>query len=114
MAAGRPAFAGSGPVVGAAILQQQPPPLRAIRPDLTEAFEQIVLKALEKDRQLRYQSAADLRADLQRQKRSSEQNAVAGSAIAAPRRSKGALLAATGAALAVLIASGYWAFSRRA
>ena len=114
MATGRPAFAGSGAVVGAAILHQQPTPLRTIRPDLPEGFEQVVLKALEKDRQLRYQTAADVRADLQRQKRSTDQNAAAISAVAAPppRRSKRALLAGTAAALAAVIAAGYWAFSR--
>jgi hypothetical protein len=113
MATCRPAFAGSGAVVGAAILQQQPAPPRAIRPDLPEAFEQVVLKALEKDRQLRYQSAADVRADLQRQKRSSDQVAAAGAA-SPPRRSRIGLLAVTGAALAVVIGAGYWAFSRPA
>ncbi len=114
MATGRPAFAGSSAVVGAAILHQQPTPLRTIRPDLPEGFEQVVLKALEKDRQLRYQTAADIRADLQRQKRSTDQNAAAISAVAAPppRRSKRALLAGTAAALAAVIAAGYWAFSR--
>ena len=114
MATGRPAFAGSSAVVGAAILHQQPTPLRTIRPDLPEGFEQVVLKALEKDRQLRYQTAADVRADLQRQKRSTDQNAAAISGVAAPppRRSKRALLAGTAAALAAVIAAGYWAFSR--
>ena len=114
MATGRPAFAGSSAVVGAAILHQQPTPLRTIRPDLPEGFEQVVLKALEKDRQLRYQSAADVRADLQRQKRSTDQNAAAIAAVAAPppRRSKRALLTGTAAALAAVIAAGYWAFSR--
>ncbi len=114
MATGRPAFAGSSAVVGAAILHQQPTPPRTIRPDLPEGFEQVVLKALEKDRQLRYQSAADVRADLQRLKRSTDQNAAAISGVAAPppRRSKRALLAGTGAALAAVIVAGYWAFSR--
>ena len=114
MATGRPAFAGNSAVVGAAILHQQPKALRTIRPDLPEGFEQVVLKALEKDRHLRYQTAADVRADLQRQKRSSDQNAAAISGVASPppRRSKRALLAGTAAALAAVIAAGYWAFSR--
>ena len=60
MATGRPAFAGSRAVVGAAILHQPPTPLRTIRPEVPDGFEQVVLKALEKDRQLRYQTAADL------------------------------------------------------
>jgi hypothetical protein len=114
MATGRPAFAGNSAVVGAAILHQQPKALRTIRPDLPEGFEQVVLKALEKDRHLRYQTAADVRADLQRQKRSSDQNAVAISGVAAPppRRSKRALFVGTAAALAAVVAAGYWAFSR--
>jgi eukaryotic-like serine/threonine-protein kinase len=114
MAIGRPAFAGSGAVAAAAILHQQPAPLRTMRPDLPEGFEQIVLKALEKDRQLRYQSAADVRADLQRLKRSTDQHAAAISSVAAPprHRSKRGLLAGTAAALAAVIAAGYWAFSR--
>ena len=114
MATGRPAFAGSRAVVGAGILHQQPTPLKTIRPDLPEGFEQVVLKALEKDRQLRYQTAADLRADLQRQQRSTDQNAAAISGVAAPppRRSTRALWAGIAAALAAVIAAGYWAFSR--
>ena len=114
MATGRPAFAGSRAVVGAGILHQQPTPLRTIRPDVPEGFEQVVLKALEKDRQLRYQTAADLRADLQRLQRSTDQNAAAISGVAAPppRRSKRALWAGTAAALAAVIAAGYWALSR--
>ncbi len=114
MAIGRPAFAGSSAVVGAAILHQQPTPLRTIRPDLSEGFEQVVLKALEKDRQLRYQTAADVRADLQRQQRSTDERAAASSGVAAPPplRSKRALLSGTAAALAAVIAAGYWAFFR--
>ena len=113
MAAGRQAFAGSPAVVGAAILHQQPAPLRTLRPDLPDTFEQVVLKALEKDRQLRYQTAADIRADLQRQQRSTEQNFAALSAMASPspRRSKRALLAGSAAALAAVVVAGYWAFS---
>jgi serine/threonine protein kinase/tetratricopeptide (TPR) repeat protein len=116
MATGRPAFVGTSAVVGAAILHQQPTPLRISRPDLPESLEQVVLKALEKDRHLRYQSAADVRADLQRQMRSSDQNAAANSSVAArpqPRRSKRALLAASAVALSAgAVAIGYWAFTR--
>jgi serine/threonine protein kinase/tetratricopeptide (TPR) repeat protein len=116
MATGRPAFAGNSAVVGAAILHQQPTPPRAIRPDLPESVEQVVLKALEKDRHLRYQTAADIRADLQRQKRSNDQNPAASAAVAAPppHRSKRALLAVGAIALAAVIAAGSWAMSRPA
>ena len=113
MATGRPAFAGNSAVVGAAILHQQPMPLRTIRPHLPEGFEQVVMKALEKDRQLRYQTAADIRADLDRQQRSTDQKAATISVAApTPRRSKRALLTGSAAGLAAVIAAGYWAFSR--
>src|SRR5215203_33016 len=113
MATGVRAFAGTGAIVAAAILRQPTPLLRSIRPDLPEAFEQVVLKALEKDRELRYQTAADVRADLQRQQRTSDPNAAAIADVAAPpHRATGTLWAGTGAALVAVVAAGYWAWSR--
>jgi eukaryotic-like serine/threonine-protein kinase len=70
MATGTLAFRGeSSPVIFKAILDETPvSPLR-LNPELPAGFEPIVFKALEKDRNLRYQSAADLRSDLARLKR---------------------------------------------
>jgi eukaryotic-like serine/threonine-protein kinase len=59
-------------VVFNAILEREPIAPVRLNPDLPPRLEEIIRKALEKDRNLRYQHAADLRADLQRFKRDSE------------------------------------------
>ncbi len=72
MATGRPAFGGAtSAVISAAILHEPPVPPRQIRPALSARLEEIILKAVEKDRQLRYQHVSEIRADLQRAKRDS-------------------------------------------
>jgi hypothetical protein len=73
MATGRMAFSGNTTaVIHDAILNRAPTRLTQVNPTLPPELERIVNKALEKDRKLRYQSAADIRADLQRLKRDSE------------------------------------------
>ncbi len=70
IATGKMAFPGkTTAMVHKAILDETPPPPSEVVPTLPERLDQIVGKALEKDRDLRYQSAADLRADLSRLKR---------------------------------------------
>ena len=70
MATGQRAFTGStSAVVSAAILGQEPAAPRALRADLPARLEEAILKLLEKDRLVRCQSAAELRADLMRVKR---------------------------------------------
>jgi eukaryotic-like serine/threonine-protein kinase len=73
MATGRKAFGGnSAAVVHEAILNRAPTPLARVNPDSPPELERIVNKAVEKDRRLRYQSAAEIRTDLQRLKRDSD------------------------------------------
>src|SRR6201997_2377138 len=59
-------------VVANAILERALVPLVRLNPNLSPKLEEIINKALEKDRKLRYQSAADIRTDLQRLKRDTE------------------------------------------
>ena len=73
MATGRMAFPGkNAAVIHDAILNRAPTPLARVNPDFPPDLERIDNKALEKDRKLRYQSAAEIRTDLQRLKRDSE------------------------------------------
>jgi serine/threonine protein kinase len=70
MATGQRAFAGSTiPVLSAAILTEQPPAPSAVRRDLPSMIDGAIVRALEKDRASRYQSAAELRTVLSRIKR---------------------------------------------
>jgi serine/threonine protein kinase/Tfp pilus assembly protein PilF len=70
MATGHQAFAGStSAVIFNAILSQTPISPARLNPGIPEELERIINRALEKDRRLRYQSASELRAELQRLKR---------------------------------------------
>src|SRR5215470_3877768 len=73
MATGSLPFRGeSSGVIFQQILDRAPvPPLR-LNPDLPPDFERIINRALEKDRNLRYQHASDMRAELQRLKRDTD------------------------------------------
>jgi tetratricopeptide (TPR) repeat protein len=111
MATGRLAFAGAtDAVLAAAILHEQPPAPSTLGPELPARFDEIVLKALEKDRTLRYTQAADLRADLQRLKRDTDGTGTAGAGRATPAPvRRGVRLLTAGALLAIAaIGGGYW------
>ncbi|HSC46098.1 MAG TPA: protein kinase [Candidatus Acidoferrum sp.] len=69
----------SGVITDAILNKAFVSPLR-LNPDLPPKFEDIVSKALEKDRDLRYQSASDLRADLKRLRRDTDSGRISSSA----------------------------------
>ena len=73
MATGKMPFNGSSSgEICATILHQNPQPASQVNPQVPPQLEAIIHKALEKDRNLRYQHAADLRSDLQRLKRDTD------------------------------------------
>jgi serine/threonine protein kinase/Tol biopolymer transport system component len=73
MVTGKMPFDGSsaGAICGA-ILHQDPPPVSQVNPQASPQLEVIIHKALEKDRDVRYQIASEMRADLKRLKRDTE------------------------------------------
>jgi serine/threonine protein kinase/Tfp pilus assembly protein PilF len=118
MVTGRMAFDGSSPGdICGAILYQQPEPLLAAKRDALPGLDPVVGKALEKDRNLRYQHAADMRADLQRLKRDSDSGrhsaashnasaaAVSSAAKPAPQAKRPWMLVAGAATVVVLLAA---------
>src|SRR3954469_4758353 len=89
-----------------AILERAPVSPVRLNPDLPAKLEEIMNKALEKDRDLRYQHAADVRADLKRLKRETESGHSA-RFIEPPRKPKAKLaLGIAGAALMIAMGTG--------
>jgi serine/threonine protein kinase/Tol biopolymer transport system component len=78
MVTGRQAFGGNtSAAIFGALLHEAPKPPLSLRPDLPPKLEDVIHRLLEKDRDLRYQSAADARAELKRLKRETDSGRVA-------------------------------------
>src|SRR5579863_8221978 len=86
MATGQMAFTGSSNgVIFEAILNRAPVPASSLNPHLPQKLDELIAKALEKERDMRYQTAAELRGDLKRIKRGLESaKAAAGASGAVP------------------------------
>jgi len=90
MATGNLPFRGeSSGVIFNAILQVSPVPPIRLNPEVPPKLEEIIGKCLEKDRDLRYQHASDLRADLKRLKRDTDSGRYAGRAPAVADEASG-------------------------
>src|SRR5713226_578985 len=114
MSTGRLAFSGNTTgLVHDSILNRAPLPVSRVNPEAPPDLERIIGKALEKDRELRYQTASELRSDLKRLKRDTESAKVLSqsgrTAPSAAGRRKPASWAVVGAAvvLAILVSVVY-------
>jgi eukaryotic-like serine/threonine-protein kinase len=117
MATGKSAFSGNTTaVIFDAILHKTPVPMVRLNPELPVELERIVNKALEKDRRLRFHTAAELAVDLKRLKREIDSGrssaASYGNVVVAPKaasfsRSRGKIPAMAAVALTAALASAY-------
>jgi tetratricopeptide (TPR) repeat protein len=116
MATGRMAFPGNtSGVIFDGILNREPVSAARLQPDLPSRLEEIINKCLEKDCEVRYQHAADIRSDLKRLKRDTESARTAAVSSARPvattqpARFSWKLLAAAVVLVAALLTGGlYW------
>src|SRR5271168_2452620 len=88
MATGQRAFGGKTPaIVFHAILERTPAAAHELNPAVPAKLDEIIGKTLEKDREMRYQTAAELRADLKRLKRDMELVRISATSVSAPAAS---------------------------
>jgi eukaryotic-like serine/threonine-protein kinase len=111
-----PFRADSSAMVIDAILNREPAPVTKVNPNVPAKLEDIINRALEKDRTLRFQSAADMRSELSRLKRGEDSGRSKSSSRAKVlRRPNRVVLAGAAVVVIVLAAVGAWLyFARRA
>jgi TolB-like protein len=119
MATGKLAFpGGTSAIIFSAILNQEAIAPRRLNPQLPPKLEEIIHKALEKDRKLRYQSAGDMRADLARLKRDTDSGRAAALAPSGAREGawwkRKAAVGIAAAVLLVVLAGAGWFYRSRA
>ena len=116
MATGKMPFQGeSSAVICSEILTKNPQPPSQLNPSVSAELEDIIRRALEKDRELRYQHAADMRADLQRLKRDSDSNRFAPvSRVAPTRKRRRWWIGATAVVIVAAAVAGYFVSHRPA
>jgi len=98
MATGRQAFTGASTVaVFDTILHKDPIPVARVNPEVAPEVEQVIGKALQKDRNLRFQTAADLAADLRRleHQSASGHSAAVSAAVPVPPETTGEAVSGT-------------------
>jgi eukaryotic-like serine/threonine-protein kinase len=109
MATGALPFRGdTSGVIFESILNRAPAKLARLNPEVSPELERIIDKALEKDRETRYQHASDLLADLKRLKRQSESSRVAVQAAPEVKHNKPWIWIAASLALVALVAAFAW------
>jgi Tol biopolymer transport system component len=93
-----------------AILERRPAPVPQLNSAIPGKLDEIIQKALEKDRNLRYQSAAELRTDLQRLRRDTESGKVTATMPAVRQRRSFGWIAMAAAAALLVTAVAVWYF----
>jgi serine/threonine protein kinase len=116
MATGKQAFGGTtSAAIFDAILHSNPTSAERLNPVLPAALNQIIVKLIEKDPDLRYQTAADLRVDLKRLQRDTASGHTAVASVGAERRKnkvpRWAWITVGLAVLVIVVAAGWFYFS---
>jgi serine/threonine protein kinase len=115
MATGQRVFAdNSGSEVPDTVLRQIPAPVRTLNPSVPERLEAIINRALQKDRELRYRSASELRTDLQHLLDAAPQPSAAHPISSLTARVPRTFLFVAGAVAVLLIVAGVWVSHRSA